>query len=274
MNERTVFFVSDQTGVTAETLGNSLLSQFDGVEFKPMTVPFVDTVDKAIQVARRIDLTASQSGIRPIVFTSFVQDEVRAPLLQCQGLVLDFFEAFLAPLEAELDKKSSHTLGRAHGMQDKPSYASRIDATNFAMEADDGHTTRQYDRADVILTGVSRSGKTPTCLYLALQYGIFAANYPLAEEDLESGRLPDSLMPFREKLYGLTITPVRLRQIRLERRSVGRYASAQQVSYELRAAEALFKRHNIPYIDTTNSSIEEIASTILNDTGVERRVRP
>ncbi len=274
MNERTVFFVSDQTGVTAETLGNSLLTQFDGVEFKPVTVPFVDTVDKAIQVARRIDLTASQSGIRPIVFTSFVQNEVRAPLSQCQGLVLDFFEAFLAPLEAELDLKSSHTLGKAHGMRDKPTYDSRIDATNFAMEADDGHTTRHYDRADVILTGVSRSGKTPTCLYLALQYGVFAANYPLAEEDLESGHLPNSLMPFRDKLYGLTITPVRLRQIRLERRSVGRYASAQQVSYELRAAEALFKRHNIPFIDTTNSSIEEIASTILNDTGVERRVRP
>ena len=274
MNERTVFFVSDQTGVTAETLGNSLLTQFDGVEFKPVTVPFVDTVDKAIQVARRIDLSASKSGIRPIVFTSFVQDEVRAPLLQCQGLVLDFFEAFLAPLEAELDEKSSHTLGKAHGMLDKPSYDSRIDATNFAMEADDGHTIRHYDRADVILTGVSRSGKTPTCLYLALQYGIFAANYPLTEEDLESGRLPESLMPFREKLYGLTIKPVRLRQIRLERRSVGRYASAQQVSYELRAAEALFKRHSISFIDTTNSSIEEIASTILNDTGVERRVRP
>lgn len=274
MTERTVFFVSDQTGVTAETLGNSLLTQFDGVEFKPVTVPFVDTVDKAIQVSRRIDLTANKSGLKPIVFTSFVQDEVRAPLLNCQGLVLDFFEAFLGPLEAELGQMSSHTLGKAHGMQDKPSYDSRIDATNFAMEADDGHTTRHYDRADVILTGVSRSGKTPTCLYLALQYGIFAANYPLAEEDLETGRLPDTLAPYKDKLYGLTITPVRLRQIRLERRSVGRYASAQQVSFELRAAEALFKRHKIPFIDTTNSSIEEIASTILNDTGVERRVRP
>ncbi len=274
MPERTVFFVSDQTGVTAETLGHSLLTQFDGVEFKPVTVPFVDTVDKAIQAARRIDLIATKSGMRPIVFTSFVQDEVRAPLLNCQGLVLDFFEAFLAPLEMELKKQSSHTLGKAHGMQDTTSYDSRIDATNFAMEADDGHTTRHYDQADIILTGVSRSGKTPTCLYLALQYGIFAANYPLAEEDLETGRLPDTLRPYKEKLYGLTIAPVRLRQIRLERRSVGRYASAQQVSYELRAAEALYKRHNIPFIDTTNSSIEEIASTILNDTGVERRVRP
>lgn len=274
MTERIVFFVSDQTGVTAETLGHSLLTQFDGVEFKSVTVPFVDTVDKAIQVARRIDLTASKSGLRPIVFTSFVQDEVRAPLLRCQGLVLDFFEAFLAPLEAELKEMSSHKLGKAHGMQDSTSYNSRIDATNFAIEADDGHTIKHYDRADVILTGVSRSGKTPTCLYLALQYGIFAANYPLAEEDLETHRLPNSLGPFTEKLYGLTIAPARLRQIRLERRSVGRYASAQQVSFELRAAEALYKRYNIPYIDTTHTSIEEIASTILNETGVERRVRP
>ena len=274
MIQRTVFFVSDQTGVTAETLGHSLLTQFEGVEFKSETVPFVDTVDKAIKVARRIDLAASKSGVRPIVFTSFVQDEVRAPILGCQGLVLDFFEAFLAPLEEELQTRSSHTLGKAHGMLDTASYNLRIDATNFAMEADDGHNMRYYDNADVILTGVSRSGKTPTCLYLALQYGVFAANYPLADEDLETSQFPASLRPFREKLYGLTIGPVRLRQIRLERRSVGRYASAQQVSFELRAAEALYKRHSIPFIDTTHCSIEEIASTILSETGVERRVRP
>ena len=273
MTQRTVFFVSDQTGVTVETLGTSLLTQFDGIEFKTETVPFVDTVDKATQIARRIDLAATTSGVRPIVFTSLVQDEVRAPLLGCQGLVMDFFDAFLAPLEAELQMRSSHTLGKAHGMLDTTSYNMRIDATNFAMEADDGNFTRHYDNADVVLTGVSRSGKTPTCLYLALQYGVFAANYPLAEEDLESGRLPTTLASFREKLYGLTIAPSRLRQIRLERRSAGRYASAQQVSFELRAAEALYKRHNIPFIDTTYCSIEEIASRILNETGIERRVR-
>jgi len=274
MTQRTVFFVSDQTGVTAETLGHSLLTQFDSVEFKLVTVPFVDDVDKAIQVARRIDRVADNEGVRPIVFTSFVQDEVRAPLLDCKGLALDFFEAFLGPLEEELGIQSSHTLGKAHGMADTQSYNLRIDATNYAMEADDGHSTQNYDQADVILTGVSRSGKTPTCLYLALHYGVFAANYPLTEEDLETGQLPKNLKHFRGKLYGLTIAPVRLRQIRLERRSVGRYASARQVSYELRAAEALFKKHGIPFIDTTHCSIEEIASTILNETGVERRVRP
>jgi regulator of PEP synthase PpsR (kinase-PPPase family) len=273
MSQRTVFFVSDQTGVTAETLGHSLLSQFDGVDFKLITVPFVDTVDKAKDVATRIDNVMAEGQLRPIVFTSLVQEEVRRPLLRCNALVLDFFEAFLSPLESELAMKSSHTLGRAHGMVDLRAYDSRMDATNFAMSADDGHDVRHYSEADVILTGVSRSGKTPTCLYLALHYGVFAANYPLTEEDLETMRLPKLLEPYRAKLYGLTISPERLRQIRLERRSAGRYASAPQVSFELRAAETIFKRYGIPHLDTTHCSIEEIASRILSETGVERRVR-
>lgn len=273
MPRRTVFFVSDQTGVTAETLGHSLLTQFDGVEFAQVTVPFVDTVEKAQRVAAKVDQKAAEDGQRPIVFVSLIKDDVREPLMSCNALVLDFFQAFLAPLETELASKSTHTLGRAHGMFDVKGYDQRIDATNYAMAADDGHATKHYDQADLILIGVSRSGKTPTCLYLALQYGIFAANYPLSEEELEAGRLPPILEAYRKKLYGLTISPERLRQIRLERRSVGRYASAQQVSFELRAAEALFKRFGISYIDTTHSSIEEIASTILDQTGVERRVR-
>jgi regulator of PEP synthase PpsR (kinase-PPPase family) len=272
MTERTVFVVSDRTAVTAEALGHSLLTQFDDVSFKPITVPFVDTIEKAREVAAKINRTAETEGQRPIVIASLVQDDVRKQLLNCKGLVLDFFEAFLGPLEKELDRKCSHTLGRAHGMADAKRYNMRIEATNFALVSDDGHGLQHYHQADLILMGVSRSGKTPTCLYLALQYGVFAANYPLAEEDLESGRLPPTIENFRAKIYGLTISPERLRQIRLERRAIGRYATAQQVSFELRAAENLFKRFSIPYIDTTHSSIEEIASTILNDTGIERRV--
>lgn len=272
MGQRTVFIVSDRTAVTAEALGHSLLTQFDGVKFKPITVPFVDTVDKATEVAAKINYIAQMEGQRPIVIASLVQDEVREQLLNCDGLVLDFFEAFLGPLEVELGIKCSHTLGRAHGMSDVKRYDLRIDATNFALAADDGHGMPQYEQADLILMGVSRSGKTPTCLYLALQYGVYAANFPLSEDDLESGNLPPAVEPYRSKIYGLTISPGRLRQIRKERRSVGRYATAQQVSFELRAAENLFRRFSIPYIDTTSSSIEEIASRILNDTGLERRV--
>jgi regulator of PEP synthase PpsR (kinase-PPPase family) len=221
----------------------------------------------------RINDAAAADGRRPIVFASLVQDEIRAELLASKGLVLDFFETYLAPLEAELESPSLHTLRRHHGIVDSSGYSQRIEATNFALTADDGHGKLLYDRADIILVGVSRSGKTPTCLYLALQYGVFAANYPLTGDEFESSALPANLRDHRDRLYGLTIDPERLLNIRRERRAEGSYSAARQVSFELRAAEALFRRHGIPFIDTTHSSIEEIASTILAETGLTRRVR-
>ena len=274
MTRRTVFFVSDQTGVTAETMGHSLLTQFDGQQFRPVTLPFISSVDKAREAVRRIDATAAEEGARPIVFSTLVKEDVRNVVKRAQGLFLDFFDAFLGPLEAELSVKSAHATGRAHGMADLAAYTSRINATNFAVANDDGAGARDYERADVILVGVSRSGKTPTCLYMALQYGIFAANYPLTEDDLEAAHLPRALAPFKQKLYGLTIRPDRLQQIRHERRPDSRYSSLQQVQYEVRAAEALFGRLGVPSINTTECSIEEIASRIIEKTGLERRVRP
>ena len=273
MTRRTVFFVSDQTGVTAETMGHSLLTQFDGLEVRSITLPFVSNVDKAEEAVRRINVAAEESGVRPIIFGTLVQDDVREVVKRSNALFLDFFEAFVGPIERELETRSTHRAGRAHGIADQGAYSARISATNFALANDDG-TSRDYARSDLILVGVSRSGKTPTCLYLAMQYGVFAANYPLTEEDLESPRLPPALQTHRAKLYGLTISVERLQQIRNERRPDSRYASRQQVQYEVRAAEALFQRYAIPYIDTTECSIEEISSRILDATGIERRVRP
>ena len=274
MNERTVFFLSDQTGVTAETLGHSLLTQFDGRDFHHVTVPFIDSEDKAREAVQKIDEAGDKDALKPLVFSTLVQPEFRRILKQAKGLHLDIFDVFLDPLEAELRQKPTYESGRAHGMSDINAYMKRIEATNFALAHDDGGVSRNYEMADVILIGVSRSGKTPTCLYLALQYGVYAANYPLTEEDFESGKLPDFLLDQKHKLYGLFIAPERLRQIRKERRSMGKYASAQQVSYELRETNKLFKRYKIPHVDTTEFSIEEIASQILDSTGVERRVRP
>ncbi len=274
MDERAVFFLSDQTGVTAETLGHSLLTQFDGQKFRQVTLPFIDTLDKAQEAVRRINSVADNGGPRPIVFSTLVQDDFRAVVREANGLHLDIFDVFLEPLETELQQKSTHLAGRAHGMSDIESYMKRIEATNFALANDDGGVSRNYEMADVILVGVSRSGKTPTCLYLALQYGVYAANFPLTDEEFDNGELPDLLLEHKSKLFGLTIAPTRLRQIRKERRPVGRYSSVQQVSYEVREAEKIFKRHGIPYVDTTEFSIEEIASRILDGTGVERRVRP
>ena len=273
MSRRTVFFVSDQTGVTAETMGHSLLTQFEGLEYRPVTLPFVSSVDKAQEAVRKINAAAVEEGLRPIIFSTLVQDELREIVMSSNGLFLDFFAAFVGPLERELDTRSTHRAGRAHGMADLAAYTTRINATNYSLANDDG-ATGEYANADVVLIGVSRSGKTPTCLYMALQYGIFAANYPLTDEDLEAGELPPRLTAHRPKLYGLTIRSERLQQIRNERRPDSRYASPQQVQYEVRAAEALFQRYAVPYIDTTECSIEEIASRILNNSGIERRLRP
>ena len=273
MTRRTVFFISDQTGVTAETLGHSLLTQFEGHDFDHVTLPFLDTIDKIDDALAMINDRAVEQGTGPIIFSTLVQDHLRDQFKPQTGLLVDLFNAFLPSLEKELRSKSSHKAGRAHGLIDTVGYDQRIDATNFALNNDDGSRTRDYDRADIILVGVSRSGKTPTCLYLALTYGVYAANYPLSDDELESGKLPEALLQNRDKIYGLTIEAKRLQQIRYERRPTGRYATMPQVSFEIRAAEALFAKHKIQFIDTTKSSIEELASTILANTGVERRIR-
>src|SRR5580658_9836088 len=210
-------------------MGHSLMTQFDGIEFRQVTVPFISTVDKAIEAVRKIDLMYKHEGVRPIVFSTLVQEDVRNVVRGSSGFFLDFFDPFLAPLENELKTQSSHLMSRTHRNADTHSYAMRIDATNFALANDDGSIVRDYERADVILVGVSRSGKTPTCLYLAMQYGIFAANYPLTEDDLESRKLPRGLELHTRKLFGLTIKPDRLQQIRNERRPDSRYASPRQV---------------------------------------------
>ena len=274
MTERTVFFLSDQTGVTAETLGHSLLTQFSGQNFRQVTLPFIDSVDKANDAVEKINEAGNSAALRPLIFSTLVQEQYRSIVRDANGLYLDIFDAFLTPLELELDVKSSQEAGKAHGMSDVETYMKRIEATNFALANDDGGISRNYEMADVILLGVSRSGKTPTCLYLALQYGVYAANFPLTDEEFDSGTLPDFLLKQKQKLVGLTIAPTRLQQIRKERRALGQYSSAQQVRYELRESGKICKKYGIPQIDTTEFSIEEISSRILNSTGVERRVRP
>ncbi len=271
---RTVCFVSDRTGVTSETLGLSLLSQFEGVKFRTVTMPFVVTPEQAHGVVERINTIGQAEQVQPIIFCTLVDDDIRAIVKQARGLFLDFFDAFLSPLEAELNMRSAHVTGRStHDGVSDPAHSARIDATNFALANDDGSGARDYRSADVILIGVSRSGKTPTSLYMALQYGIFTANYPLTDEELETSGLPTVLQPYKHKLYGLTIKPERLQQIRNERRPGSRYASAQQVQYEVRTAQTMFERFGVPFIDVTETSVEEIASRILDRMNLVRHMR-
>lgn len=270
--KRSVFFLSDRTGITAETLGHSLLTQFEDIEFRQSIVPFLDTVEKAHHTVARINRAAQEDGLKPLIFSTLLDDEIRAIIATSEGMVHDFFETFIDPLEKELGMHSAHAIGRSHGMGVYSDYKERIDAVNFALGNDDGSTMKDYPQADVILIGVSRTGKTPTCLYLALQYGIHAANYPIIEEDLESAHLPKILHEHKDKLFGLTIAPERLQQIRSERRPDSRYASLQQCRYEVRAVEAMYRAMNIPFLDTSAVSIEEIATTIIMHAGLERRL--
>ena len=271
MTERQVFFVSGGTGITAEAIGHSMLSQFAGIAFSHTTLPYIDSDDKARQAVVRINQSASQEP-RPLVFSTLVNDDQRRILNSSQALVLDLFASFLPPLEQELGARSSQKAGQSHAIQDTEAYRIRIDAVHYALDNDDGARTRHYDKADIILIGVSRSGKTPTCLYLALQFGLYAANYPLVEEDFDDLRLPESLKAHKERLFGLTINPDRLTAIRQERQANSRYASARQCDMEVRALEALYGRYNIPSLDTTDMSIEEIATRILAISAVERRL--
>ena len=270
IQKRTVFFLSDGTGITAQMLGHSLLTQFEGLEFDQVTLPFVDSPEKAEECLARIQ--AESANGRPIVFSTLVNQDLRAVVRRAPALFLDFFETFIDPLEAGLGVKSSHTIGRSHSAMDKKEYQQRMEAINFAMAHDDGSSHRELGQADVILIGVSRSGKTPTSLYLAMQFGVKAANYPLIPEDFDRGKLPEALRGNRTRLYGLTITPERLHEIRRERRPDSRYAELENCRFEIEQAEMLMKREGIRSINSTSKSIEEIATTILRELRIQRQV--
>lgn len=269
---RRVFFVSDRTGITVEALGSSLLTQFADVDFLRVTLPFIDSIPKAIQVVAQVNEARRDSGQRPLVFSSIVDDAVRTEVRKCDALVLDVFERFIVPLEGEMGMKSLHAVGRSHSAGNAKDYNHRIEAINYTLAHDDGVTHRGLEEADIIMVGVSRSGKTPTCLYMAMQFGIKAANYPLIPEDLEANRIPPSLLPLKDKVWGLSISAERLHHIRSERRPDSRYAALENCRYEVAAAEKLMRQAGIPYLDSTTKSIEEIATHMLHEAHLVRRV--
>jgi regulator of PEP synthase PpsR (kinase-PPPase family) len=266
-----VFFVSDRTGITAEALGNTLLTQFDGIDFRRTTLPFINSRERAEQAVGLIAEAAGRELERPLIFSTTVNDEIRAILRTAPGSFLDLFDSHIPVLEQELKRTSTPTVGRVHGVADAERYHARIDAINFAMAHDDGLTQKDYERSDVVLVGPSRCGKTPTCLYMALQHGLYAANYPLTDEDLEQTRLPELLVKYLPKLYGLTSVPERLHRVRNERRPGSRYASLEQCAWELRQAEQLFARHQIPVVNSADKSVEEMTVVVMQEKNLRRQ---
>ena len=268
--DRTVFFVSDGTGITAETFGHSVLTQFD-LRFRQIRLPFIDSADKAHDAVRRINDTYNAEGKRPIVFSTLVQQELSDIVRKSTGMHMDLIQTFVDPLEQELGIKSTHTVGRSHNIADSNDYKNRIEAINYSLAHDDGQSHKNLSNADVILVGVSRSGKTPTSLYMAMQYGIKAANYPLIPEDFERGQIPSGLVPFRNKIFGLSIAPDRLSEVRNERRPGSKYASLENCRYEVNEAERMMQREGVRWVSTTVKSIEEIATMILQELKLDKR---
>lgn len=265
MHTRTVFVISDGTGITAETFGTALMAQFD-ITPRIVRIPFVDTVDKAHQAVRQINHSGEVEGKNPIVFSTLVNPDVVAVVTQhCKGLLMDMFGTFVQPLEDELGLKSQHRVGRFSDISQSKEYLNRMEAINYTLAHDDGQTHADLSGADVVLIGVSRSGKTPTSLYLAMQFGLKVANYPLIPEDFDRQQLPPALLPYKKKIFGLTIAPERLSQIRNERRPDSKYASLQNCRNEVAEAESMMRRAGIQWLSTTHKSIEEIAAVILQE---------
>ncbi|CAB0149930.1 Phosphoenolpyruvate synthase regulatory protein [Pseudidiomarina piscicola] len=270
---RTIFYISDGTALTAEAFGRAMLSMFPSqVEHK--TLAFIDSITKAEQAAKKINAAYEESGERPVIFHTFVSQDLKNVITATKGADFDFLDYFIEPLSAELNMEAKPITHRTHSIQEngvRDSYDSRIEAVNYSLANDDGSNISDYDQADIILLGVSRTGKTPTSLYLALHYGIKAANYPLTEDDdMENLQLPKPLKLHRHKIFGLTLEAQRLHEIRSKRRDGSRYASMQQCRFELQEVEKMYRREAIPFLDSTRFSVEEIAAKILAETNLER----
>lgn len=270
-NWRPVFIVSDGTAITAETLAHSVMTQFPDLVYDQQRIPFIDTPEKAHQVAKRVERTLNETGVRPLVFSTFVDPEISKEFLKtAPGFQVELFRSFVGPMERELGMKSTHTVGATHKIRNEERYNKRIAAIDYTLTHDDGQTNRGLDQAEVILVGVSRSGKTPTSLFLAMQFGIKVANYPLIPEDFDRGELPPALEPLRDKLFGLSIKPERLSEIRNERRPGSHYASIENCRKEIEDAEKLMRRNGIEWLNSTTKSIEEIAATIIAKQHLEK----
>ncbi len=266
--KRRVFFVSDRTGITAENLGRSLLTQFPDIEFITAKLPFIDSPQKARVAAAAIRLATEKDNESPLVFSTFVDYQLHDIVASGGARMFGLYTTYIGPLEETLGVPSVHAAGQTHGMGDQDRYYERLDAVNFTLAHDDGIKTDDLDQSDLILVGVSRCGKTPTCLYLAMHFYLKAANYPLTEDDLGHPGLPSCLEACRDKLYGLSITPEQLSLIRRKRRPEGRYALLEQCRHEVNLAESMFRREGIPFLQTTSVSIEEISTLVMRDLGL------
>lgn len=267
-----IFYISDGTGITAETLGHSLITQFEKLEVESITIPYVDTEEKAKLAVERINNAYKKYNTPPLIMATIISDKIRKIISSSQGNLFEFFSIFLQPLSNILKQPYTHLTGRSHGVFDQKNYKARLNAISLSLTCDDGMGLNHYNEVDIILIGPSRAGKTPTCLYLALQFGLKAANYPLIDGDLTKISTPEFIVEQHQKIFGLLIDPSRLRLVRQERAKNSKYSSETQCIWEINKIEKFYKVNNIPYMNVTNLSIEEIATKALEILNISRKL--
>ncbi|HAS6162632.1 TPA: kinase/pyrophosphorylase [Vibrio vulnificus] len=269
---RDVFYVSDGTAITCETLGHVVLGQFPFLA-NEKTFPFVESEEKLTELIKHIEISFQTNGIKPLVFFSLVLPDLKARLMESPAYCYDVLESIVQRVKDDIQMEPTPKLQRSRSVgKDTDTYFDRIAAIEYTLAHDDGISLKGLELADIILLGVSRSGKTPTSLYMAMQFGLRVVNYPYIDDDIKRLKLLPEFEIHRHKLFGLTIDPERLTEIRENRLAGSDYASTEQCQHELANVEALFRREAIPYINTTSLSVEEISTRVLEKTGLKRRL--
>ena len=262
-SQRTVFFVSESTGITAETLGHSLLSQFPHIDFTYLQRPFIDSEKKALALVNEINLISKEKHFKPLVFATMPEFKINNILQQSDCYYYEVFESILDKIGKDLHTEPTRESGMSHGLINEKIYDARIDALNFTLKHDDAMVLKTLGESDVIIVGVSRSGKTPTSLYLALKFGIKAANYPITDDDFDKNELPQILLNNQHKLFATSIKAKRLHQIREKRRPNSQYSSLETCKSEIKKAQFLYDKYGLHPMDVTSQSIEELAAQIV-----------
>jgi regulator of PEP synthase PpsR (kinase-PPPase family) len=265
-SRRRIYYVSDRTARTAELNGESLLSQFPHFEYQTHRFAFIDNEAKVNKLVFTIKQHINEGEEPPVIFSTLVEPRLRELLSTSGAAIIDLYDTFLSPLKKILHSSVSTRVGASHEgfeLREASDYQRRSKALDFTLAHDDGLRPHHYDEADVIIVGVSRSAKTPICLYLAMHFFVRAANFPLTGEDLAGEQLPPFLRDKKNKIIGLHINPERLHAIRQKRRPDSPYAALQNCRQEVRRADEMFKISGVPIYDISTTSVEEIAVQIL-----------
>ncbi len=264
-----VHLVSDSTGETLSGVMRASCTQFENVAPLEHSYYLVRSHKQLERVLREIEASPG------IVMFTIAQPELRSALeRRCRELgcpTVAVLDPVLELLQRYLGVELSHRTGSQHALD--PEYFQRVDALNFTLNHDDGHGLDDLEDADVVILGVSRVSKTPTCIYLAHR-GVRAANIPLVP-DLP---IPHQLETLKRPLIvGLKVTTERLADVRRARLRAwneqlsNNYANEERVAEELRYAAKLCAKYNWPMVDVTRRSIEETAALILNMLTERRR---